>query len=42
MVSTGRIYRQRFNRQCEEFSVMWVTGKLSNVSAYRHYAFGLP
>ena len=42
MVSTGRIYRQRVNRQCGGFSVMWVTSKLCIVRAYSQYAFGLP
>ena len=42
MVSTGRIYRHRVNRQCGGVSVMWVNSKLCNVRAYRQYAFGLP
>ena len=43
MVSTGRIFIHRLNRQCGGgVSVMRDTSKLCNVRAYSQYAFGLP
>ena len=43
MVSTGRIFIHRLNRQWGGgVSVMWVNSKLCNVRAYRQYPFGLP